>query len=64
MVAVLVTLVTTPKRTEALHGLVYGMSNVEIGGDAIAGDTAWYRSPVLLGSIAVVLAVLFYIPLW
>jgi solute:Na+ symporter, SSS family len=63
VVAVAVTLVTTPKRTEALHGLVYGMSNVEIGDDAIAGDTAWYRSPVLLGSVAVVLAVLFYIPL-
>jgi solute:Na+ symporter, SSS family len=64
VVAVLVTLVTTPKREESLQGLVYGMSNVEIGGDVVAGDTAWYRSPVLLGSIAVVLAVLFYIPLW
>jgi SSS family solute:Na+ symporter len=64
VVAVLVTLVTTPKRRESLQGLVYGMSNVDIGDDALAGDAAWYRSPVLLGSIAVVLAVLFYIPLW
>jgi solute:Na+ symporter, SSS family len=64
VVAVLVTLVTTPKRTEDLHGLVHGMGDTWIGEDTLAGDTAWYRSPVLLGSVAVVLAILFYIPLW
>jgi solute:Na+ symporter, SSS family len=64
VVAAVVTLVTTPKRTEDLHGLVYGMTDTGLADDSLAGDAAWYRSPVLLGSIAVVLAVLFYIPLW
>jgi SSS family solute:Na+ symporter len=64
VVAAAVTLVTTPKRTEDLHGLVYGMTDAGLADDSLAGDAAWYRSPVLLGSIAVVLAVLFYISLW
>ena len=54
--------VTTPKPTDELRGLVYGVGGVNLSGDAITGDAVWYRSPVLLGSIALVLSVLFYLP--
>jgi solute:Na+ symporter, SSS family len=64
LVAVVVTLVTTPKRIEELRGLVYGMGGAGLRDDDLAGDAAWYRSPALLGSVAVVLAVLLYIPFW
>jgi SSS family solute:Na+ symporter len=60
IVSVVVTLVTTAKPVEELRGLVYGLSAVNLEDDALAGDTKWYRSPVLLGTGAVVLAALMY----
>jgi SSS family solute:Na+ symporter len=30
----------------------------------VAGDRVWWRNPVVLGSIAVILAVVLYIPFW
>jgi SSS family solute:Na+ symporter len=62
VVAVLVTLMTTPKPESELRGLVYGVHPADLTGDAIAGDTAWYRSPVILGAGALALAVMFYLP--
>jgi solute:Na+ symporter, SSS family len=62
VVAVIISPLTAAKREEDLRGLVHGIGGVSLRGDAIAGDTAWYRSPVLLGSIAVVLSVLLYLP--
>jgi SSS family solute:Na+ symporter len=59
-VSVVVTLVTTEKPEEELRGLVYGLSDVNLEDDALAGDARWYRSPVLLGTGALVLAVLAY----
>ncbi|MEU8393202.1 sodium:solute symporter family protein [Micromonospora sp. NPDC048842] len=64
VVAAIVTPLTAPKRDEELRGLVYGMGGVDLKGDVLAGDAAWYRSPVLLGLIAVALAALFYIPVF
>ncbi|MEV4120681.1 sodium:solute symporter family protein [Micromonospora sp. NPDC049645] len=64
VVAAIVTPLTSPKRDEELRGLVYGMGGVNLKGDVLAGDAAWYRSPVLLGLIAVALAALFYIPVF
>ncbi|WCN80496.1 sodium:solute symporter family protein [Micromonospora sp. LH3U1] len=64
IVAVILTPLTAPKRDEELRGLVYGMGGVDVKGDVLAGDAVWYRSPVLLGVIAVVLAALFYIPVF
>ncbi|SCE95859.1 solute:Na+ symporter, SSS family [Micromonospora coriariae] len=64
VVAAIITPLTAPKRDEELRGLVYGMGGVDLKGDVLAGDAAWYRSPVLLGVIAVVLAALFYIPVF
>ncbi|MBG6069976.1 sodium:solute symporter family protein [Micromonospora ureilytica] len=64
VVAAIVTPLTSPKRDEELRGLVYGMGGVDLKGDVLAGDAVWYRSPVLLGLIAVALAALFYIPVF
>ena len=60
--AVLVTLVTTSKPDEELDGLVYGVGRHDVRADALAGDAAWYRSPVLLGVVALALAAAFYLP--
>ncbi|MFE9954144.1 sodium:solute symporter family protein [Micromonospora sp. NPDC005299] len=64
VVAAILTPLTRPKRNDELTGLVYGLSDATLKDDSLAGDTAWYRSPVLLGVIAVVLAALFYIPVF
>ncbi|TNH21220.1 sodium/solute symporter [Micromonospora orduensis] len=64
IVAVILTPLTAPKRDEELRGLVYGMGGVDLKGDVLAGDAVWYRSPVLLGLVAVALAALFYIPVF
>ena len=53
-----------PKREEELRGLVYGMGGVDLKGDVIAGDAAWYRSPLLLGGVALALSIALYIPFW
>jgi SSS family solute:Na+ symporter len=64
VVAAIVTPLTAPKRREELRGLVYGLDGADLKADVLAGDEAWYRSPVLLGVIALVLAALFYIPVF
>ncbi|CAL8896229.1 MULTISPECIES: sodium:solute symporter family protein [Kocuria] len=62
VVSVLVTFVTKPKPVEQLSGLVYGVGTINVTDDAVAGDAAWYRSPALLGTVALVLCVLLYLP--
>ncbi|MEH0821357.1 MULTISPECIES: sodium:solute symporter family protein [Micromonospora] len=64
VVAAIVTPLTRPKTDDELTGLVYGLSDTTLADDSLAGDTAWYRSPVLLGVVAVILAALFYIPVF
>ncbi|MBY8873353.1 sodium:solute symporter family protein [Micromonospora sp. PLK6-60] len=64
VVAAILTPLTRPKRDHELEGLVYGMANTRLADDSLAGDAAWYRSPVLLGVVAVILAALFYIPVF
>ncbi|MGK5742448.1 sodium:solute symporter family protein [Micromonospora sp. URMC 103] len=64
VVAAILTPLTAPKRDEDLRGLVYGTGGIDLKGDVLAGDTAWYRSPVLLGVIALALAVVLYIPVF
>jgi solute:Na+ symporter, SSS family len=64
VVAGVVTLMTRPKEETELRGLVYGVGRTSLTADAIAGDETWYRSPVLLGAIAVALALLLYIPVF
>jgi SSS family solute:Na+ symporter len=53
---------TTPKPESELGGLVYGVGKIDLRGDAVATDTAWYRSPALLGTVALVLCVVLYLP--
>jgi SSS family solute:Na+ symporter len=57
-VMVLVSLVTRPKPTEELRGLVWGLTRAE-DPDAVIDDrdTAWWRSPGLLGGIAIALVI-------
>jgi SSS family solute:Na+ symporter len=64
VVSVLVTLVTQPKPDSELDGLVYGVGRTDLRGDALVGDRVWYRNPILLGTGALVLAVVFYLPFW
>lgn len=64
VVAAVITPLTRPKRDEELTGLVYGRTDTTLADDSLAGDAAWYRSPVLLGVVAVILAALFYIPVF
>ncbi|MDP9798071.1 SSS family solute:Na+ symporter [Catenuloplanes nepalensis] len=64
IVALIITPLTRPKSDDDLRGLVYGLQGTGGASDALAGDAAWYRSPVLLGMIALVLSVLLYIPIW
>ncbi|MDO3684082.1 sodium:solute symporter family protein [Micromonospora sp. C28ISP2-4] len=64
VVAAIITPLTRPKTDQELTGLVYGLSDTTLADDSLAGDTAWYRSPVLLGVVAVILAALFYIPVF
>ncbi|BEL12394.1 sodium:solute symporter family protein [Actinoplanes sichuanensis] len=61
-VALLITPFTPGKRDDELQGLVYGLGGET--GDVLAADRVWWRNPVLLGVIAVVLAILLYIPVW
>ncbi|MFI7605702.1 sodium:solute symporter family protein [Micromonospora sp. NPDC049366] len=64
VVAAILTPLTAPKRDEDLRGLVYGTGGIDLKSDVLAGDQVWYRSPVLLGVIAVALAIVFYIPVF
>jgi SSS family solute:Na+ symporter len=59
VVAAVLTPATSPKPDDELRGLVYGTATL---GELDVADRVWYRSPVLLGSIAVALSVLLYIP--
>jgi SSS family solute:Na+ symporter len=61
LVAVIVTQFTPPKPEQELHGLVYGL---EGGAATVVGERVWWRNPVLLGSIAVAIAIFLYIPVW
>jgi SSS family solute:Na+ symporter len=65
VVAVIVTSFTKSKDENELRGLVYGLGSSTPSGEVIlTGGTAWWRNPVVLGLIAVVLALVLYIPIW
>ena len=65
VVAIVVTMFTPSKPEQELRGLVYGLAGSSTSGEAVlAADKVWWRNPVLLGTIAVVLAFVLYIPVW
>jgi solute:Na+ symporter, SSS family len=57
VVTVAVSLATQPKPAHQLRGLVWGLPRDQPEDDFLRGDDAWYRSPVLLGVVALVLVV-------
>jgi SSS family solute:Na+ symporter len=58
-VMVVVSLVTKPKPTEDLRGLVWGLTRAEEPEENVdERDKLWWRSPALLGGIAIVLVVI------
>ncbi len=58
VVLVVVSLFTKPRDTEDLRGLVWGLKREgQQEGDIIVGDEAWYRQPIVLGMIALVIGV-------
>jgi SSS family solute:Na+ symporter len=57
VVLVVVSLVTQPRDREDLRGLVWGLKREGQEGEMIIGDERWYRQPVVLGIIALVIAV-------
>jgi solute:Na+ symporter, SSS family len=59
VVSVLVTLVTTPTPVSRLAGLVWGTQKTEAGASLFAIEGAWYKSPVVLGVIVLVLGGVF-----
>ena len=62
VVLVLVSLVTKPKSREELRGLVWGLTRKEEREvDADPRDKLWWRSPVLLGGVAIALVIVFNI---
>ena len=59
VVMVAVSLVTKPKPTEELRGLVWGLTRAEEAEEnADPRDKLWWRSPALLGGLAIVLVVI------
>ncbi|MGH3390738.1 MAG: Na+/galactose cotransporter, partial [Actinomadura sp.] len=63
LVSVAVTFRTTPKPEHELAGLVHGVRPAEFHDDSLAGDKAWYRSPIPLGLGALALGIALYLPL-
>jgi SSS family solute:Na+ symporter len=57
IVSVIVTLITTPPDPKRLTGLVWGTQQGGDGGGVLAINGAWYLSPVILGGIVLVFAV-------
>ncbi|MDQ2896432.1 MAG: sodium:solute symporter family protein [Actinomycetota bacterium] len=57
VVMVAVSLVTTPKPVEELQGLVWGSANKDAEADIDERDKLWWRSPTLLGGVALAMLV-------
>ena len=61
-VAVVVSMVTQPKPDAELVGLVWSLTTKEERSHTTSGsDSGWYRSPVVLGGLVLVLVVVLYI---
>jgi SSS family solute:Na+ symporter len=57
-VIVAVSLVTKPKPREELQGLVWGMETKDPDAEVDPRDKLWWRSPVLLGGVAIVILII------
>jgi solute:Na+ symporter, SSS family len=64
VVLVAVSLFTRPKRLESLRGLVWGLTReVELEVNADPRDRLWWRSPILLGGVAIAILIVLNIVL-
>jgi SSS family solute:Na+ symporter len=62
LIAVVVSMFTTPKTDEELRGLVWSLTPKETRTHETTGeDAGWYRSPATLGGIVVALTVVLYV---
>jgi SSS family solute:Na+ symporter len=57
VVLIVVSLFTKPKPREELRGLVWGLTRDEPAEDMDPRDKVWYRSPWLLGGVAIALVI-------
>jgi solute:Na+ symporter, SSS family len=57
IVLVVVSLFTQPRDDEDLRGLVWGLKRREQQSDAVVGDEAWFRQPIVLGVAALAIAI-------
>jgi SSS family solute:Na+ symporter len=57
VVLVGVSLFTRARDPEELRGLVWGLKREDQESDAVVGDEAWFRQPIVLGGVALVGAV-------
>jgi len=58
IVLIVVSLVTKPKPTEELRGLVWGLTRAEEAEEnADPRDKLWWRSPALLGGVAIAMLI-------
>jgi SSS family solute:Na+ symporter len=64
VLAVGVSMATSPKTEDDLQGLVRGVGATDLSAGELVGDSTWYRNPILLGGIALTLSALLYIPFW
>jgi SSS family solute:Na+ symporter len=58
LVLIIVSLLTKPKPDEEIKGLVWALRNRDQAQDSVIGDDVWWRSPVVLAGIALVLLVI------
>ena len=58
LVLIIVSLLTKPKPDEEIKGLVWALRNRDQARDSVIGDDVWWRSPVVLAGIALVLLVI------
>jgi SSS family solute:Na+ symporter len=58
LVTVAVSMFTKPRPEEDLRGLVYGLTSKEPAEAVPARDLVWWRSPILLGGVALLLVVI------
>ncbi|HEX6026830.1 MAG TPA: sodium:solute symporter family protein [Solirubrobacter sp.] len=61
VVTVAVTLMTRPKRVEELHGLVYGMADVD---ESIKRHAHWWEAPKVLGGAVLAGATILTVVFW
>ena len=65
VISVVVTMFTTPKPVAELTGLVWSLTpRDELRKAEVGADAAWYRKPMLLGGVVLLIALVLNIVFW